>query len=142
MASMQFDWREYFRLAENLAKGSDEAALRSAISRTYYYCYHLALQRAQANSYERIPGEPSHIQLWRQFSGNPEPVCQQLAEIGKRLKEKRERADYEGFYNRIQEAAPLLLEKARKFATLLGSLPARHPSPHSQRAGPNRVRLP
>src|SRR6266404_1380992 len=104
MAAAPFDWFGYFRLANELGKRlDDEASLRSAISRAYYYVYHLALARAEMNTYKRTPGEASHTQLWRVFSLNPEPDCQRLAEIAKRLKEKRERADYERRYARISE---------------------------------------
>ena len=37
MSSAPFNWNEYFKLAEDLAAHSDEASLRSAISRAYYY---------------------------------------------------------------------------------------------------------
>ena len=37
-------------LAEELGQRTDEASLRSALSRAYYFVYHLALQRAEANN--------------------------------------------------------------------------------------------
>jgi|SRR5690242_6851275 len=133
MAARPFNWSEYFRLASELATQQDEASLRSALSRAYYYVYHLALQRAEANNFRAIQGEASHKQLWRVFSGSPEPECQRLATIAERLKEKRERADYNGHFPRIAEEVPALLQDAQDFARRLRVLDSRHPNPGSQR---------
>ncbi len=73
------------------------------------------------------------MQLWRVFSTNPEPDCRRLAEIAVRLKEKRERADYNPSYARVNDEIPDVLSDARDFAARLGRLPARHPNPKSQR---------
>ena len=133
MAVGPFDWAEYFRLAEELRHRIDEASLRSAISRAYYYVYHLALARAEANAYKARPGEGKHMQLWRVYSASPEPDCQRLAVIAGRLKEKRERADYEDRFVRVADEVPVVLADAQKFAELLNRLPARHPNPGSMR---------
>src|SRR5487761_1690868 len=118
MAAAPFDWSNYLRLAEELGRRADETVLRSAVSRAYYYVYHLALTRAEANAYSPHPGEAKHAQLWRIFSRSPEPDCQRLAVIAGRLKEKRERADYENYYARIGEEVPVLLADAQEFAAL------------------------
>jgi uncharacterized protein (UPF0332 family) len=133
MPAVPFDWSEYFRLADELGRRPDEAWLRSAISRAYYYVYHLALARAEANAYKALPGEGTHTQLWRVFSASPEPDCQRLAAIAARLKEKRERADYENYFVRVAEEVPVLLADAQAFAALLNRLPARHPNPRGIR---------
>jgi uncharacterized protein (UPF0332 family) len=133
MAAAPFDWQEYFGLADELGRRADEASLRTAISRAYYYVYHLALARAEANTYRPLPGEGNHTQLWRVFSKSPEPDCQRLAIIAARLKEKRERADYENHYARVAEEVPELLADAQQFAALLGRVPGRHPNPKSLR---------
>jgi uncharacterized protein (UPF0332 family) len=130
---MPFDWSEYLKLADALSRRSDEASLRSAISRAYYYVYHLALQRAQTNDFKTISGEGTHTQLWRCFSDSPEPDCRRLADIAARLKEKRERADYHDYFIRIQEEVPNLLADAQDFAERLNSLPQRLPNPKSRR---------
>jgi hypothetical protein len=49
---MTFDWNEYLALAKRLALvKSNEAALRSAISRAYCCVYNVALQRAKDNEF-------------------------------------------------------------------------------------------
>ena len=129
MAAQPFNWTGYYTLANELAVRADEASRRSAISRAYYYVYHLALARASSNGFEIIEGEASHKQLWRNYSDSPEPNCRKLAEIAKRLKGKRERADYNEFYPRIDEEINELINDAQDFAARLVALPGRFPDP-------------
>jgi uncharacterized protein (UPF0332 family) len=133
MAAQPFDWSAYLQLANELAKRQDEASIRSALSRAYYYVYHLALLRAQANGFNTVSGEGTHKQLWRNYSASPEPDCQKLAEIAARLKEKRERADYQQIYNRIADDVSGILADAQDFADRLHRLNIRYPNPNSVR---------
>ena len=129
-----FNWSEYLKLAEELSsRVEDEASLRSALSRAYYYVYHLALSRAEANTFKPVSGEGTHIQLWKLYRSSPEPACQKLALIAERLKEKRERADYHPTFRRLKEEVPATLQDARDFAKGLQNLPGRHPNPSSMR---------
>lgn len=133
MAAQPFDWSQYFRLAEELAQRPEESALRSALSRAYYYVFHLALQRAQSNGFAFSDAEGTHKQLWRIFKLSPEPDCQKLGEIAGRLKEKRRRADYEEHYRRLVDEIPVMLTDAQDFAARLQRLNPRHPNPASVR---------
>jgi uncharacterized protein (UPF0332 family) len=133
MASSPFDWSQYFRLADELGKRSDDASLRSSISRAYYFVYHLALNRAMANDLTLKLNEGTHAQLWLVFTGNPEPECQRLGAIGSRMKEKRVRADYRDYFPRIKDEVPAVLEDAEDFANRLRRLDPRHPNPKSRR---------
>jgi len=128
-----FDWLEYFTLAEELANRTDEASLRTAISRAYYSIYHLALARAKANNFAALPGEGTHAQLWRLFTKSPEPDCMKLGQMAERLKDKRVRADYDPIFVRIQEETPEFLNQARDFAERLQKLDSRYPNPASVR---------
>src|ERR1700721_654948 len=103
MAARPFDWTFYYTLANELARRPEEESHRSAISRAYYYVYYLALIRATPNGFRPIRGEATHAQLWRKYSDSPDPACRQLGEMAKRLKEKRERADYNQFYPRLHD---------------------------------------
>lgn len=129
MAAQPFDWIGYYTLANELAGRADEASRRSAISRAYYYVFNLALARATSNGFQPLPGEPSHKQLWRNYSDSPEYNCRKLAEIANRLKEKRERADYRERYPRIDDEVAELVNDARDFAARLAALPQRFPNP-------------
>lgn len=51
MPAGSFSWSDYLSLAEELGKSVDEASLRTAVSRIYYYVYHLALSRAESNGF-------------------------------------------------------------------------------------------
>jgi uncharacterized protein (UPF0332 family) len=132
MSAAPFDWSEYLKLAEELGKRADEASLRSAISRAYYYVFHLALKRAEANDFTFVTGG-MHTQLWRVFSESPEPDCRRLGAIAGRLKNRRERADYTPTFARVDEEIPGTLADAKDFAALLVRLPARHPNPKAMR---------
>lgn len=129
MAAQPFDWTGYYTLADELAKRADEASLRSAISRAYYYVYQLALKRAETNGFKARPDEGVHKQLWRNFNASPDPGCRKLGEIANRLMDKRLMADYRSIYPRISDEVPAMLTDARKFATGLGALDARFPDP-------------
>jgi len=134
MSATPFNWSEYLSLAEELGnRATDEAALRTAISRAYYYVFHLALQRAERNGFTTSRGESSHIKLWTLFTMSPEPSCLSLGQIAMRLKEKRERADYNSHFARIEEEIPPTLADARRFEALLSTLADRHPNPASVR---------
>ena len=129
----QFDWSGYLRLAEELGSRQDQASLRSAISRTYYYVYHLALKRAEANGFKALRGEATHTQLWRLFDASPEPACKTIGRIAVRLKGKRQQADYNGYFPRLEGEVPGVIADARDFAARLDKLPSRFPNPGSVR---------
>ena len=133
MSGRSFDWIQYLRLAEELSTRDEEECLRSSLSRAYYCIYNLALRRAEQNGFQRKQGESTHAQLWRLFSGSPESECIRLGQIAIRLKDKRERADYETHYRRIDEEVQQVLSDARSFVDKLGKLAPRHPNPNSVR---------
>jgi uncharacterized protein (UPF0332 family) len=133
MGEVPFDWLWYLQLAEQLATQKNEAALRSAISRAYYYVYHLALTRAKTNGFQPVRNEPQHAQLWALFVGNPDAACIRLGELGRRLKEIRARADYEDLFLRIEDEVEVVIRDAKAFAVNLNSLAARLPSPQNVR---------
>ncbi|HME08152.1 MAG TPA: hypothetical protein VKG25_13945 [Bryobacteraceae bacterium] len=121
-------------MAEELgSRSSDDGALRTAISRSYYYIFHLALERASGNGFVTVKGESSHLQLWNLFTKSPEPTCLNLGQIALRLKEKRQRADYDNHFARLADEISPVLEETRMFATLLSNLAPRHPNPNSIR---------
>ncbi len=133
MSIQPFDWKTYFQLAQELGARTEEACLRSSLSRAYYYVYNIALIRAKQNGFNTIPGESTHKQLWRIYNESPDPDCSQLGQIALRLKQKREKADYEGIYRRIEEEVPAVLQEAQDFAARLERLASRFPNPSSVR---------
>jgi hypothetical protein len=121
MATQPFNWSEYHRVARELSTHADECYLRTSISRAYYYVFHLGRKRVEDNRFILFKSD-AHKQVWEKFSNSPDPRCRKLAETAKRLKEKRESADYEQFYPQIAKDAPAVVALAAQFATDLTSL--------------------
>ncbi len=122
MTTQPFDWSEYHRLAQELVKQTGESSLRTAVSRAYYYVFHLARQRLVDNRFIILEKQDSHKQVWEKFNSSTDFRCRKLAEAAKRLKEKRERADYESHYPQIEKDAPAMVTLAAEFATELARL--------------------
>jgi len=116
-----------------LESHGDEASLRSAVSRAYYYVYHLALARAEQNQYRPPKESGSHIDMWRVYSESPVPECIRLGVIGERMFRKRVDADYRATVPRLVEVTQDVLQDAKTFADLLSRLDLRHPKQSSQR---------
>jgi uncharacterized protein (UPF0332 family) len=124
---MAFDWSEYLNLAEQLSRCADEASHRSSISRAYYFVYHLAHSRAVAKKYRRSEDETSHKSLWHYYDRNNNQECRTVALLGQRLLQRRNRADYEDTFARVNEEAVSVLLDARRFATIIQGLPPQFP---------------
>ena len=129
----EFEWRDYFELAIRLSANKDEASLRSAVSRAYYYVYHLALARAESNGYNPTRESGSHIDMWRVYLGNPVSECLKLGSIGERMRKRRSDADYRQTFPRLEEEVRGVLADAEQFADSLSKLDLRHPKQSSQR---------
>jgi uncharacterized protein (UPF0332 family) len=128
MATQPFGWSEFYKLAQELLALGEESHLRTAVGRAYYFVFHLARTRLIDNQFVIYPGQDSHKQVWEKYIGSPDPHCIKLGEMGKRLKGKRETADYESHFVRIEKDAPELVATAENFATLLEKLDPRLPS--------------
>ena len=127
MSAHPFDWPDYLKLAEELAERSEESCLRTAISRAYYYIYHLGKKRILDNGFPLVRGGDTHKQVWEKFDNSPEFSCRKLYQLAKRLKDKRQQADYDQVYPRIEDEFPEILRLARKFADDLANLNPRLP---------------
>jgi hypothetical protein len=127
MAAQPFDWPDYLTLADELAKRTEEYCLRTAISRAYYYVYHLARKRITDNGFIIARGGDTHKQVWEKFDASPDFDCKKLYQLAKRLHDKRRQADYDIPYPKIEGEFPEVLNLAKKFAQDLGRLNARLP---------------
>jgi uncharacterized protein (UPF0332 family) len=126
---MPFDWPDYLTIADELSKRTtEEACLRTAISRTYYYVYHLARQRLLDNEFIIVRGGDTHKQVWEKYQGDADHRCKKLNDLAKILHDKRKQADYDNPYaGRIDAEFPALITLAKKFATDLNALEKRLP---------------
>ena len=129
----EFEWRDYLELARRLSANKDEASLRSAVSRAYYYVYHLALARAESDGYNPTRESGSHIDMWSVYLENPVPECLKLGMIGEGMRKRSSDADYRQTFPRLEEAVPGMLADAQQFADSLSKLELRHPKQSSQR---------
>jgi hypothetical protein len=92
---MPFDWMEYLTLAQTLAANGDEASKRTAISRAYYFVFHLAYARAERNCGRKPQGPPgTHEWCWDKYSKNADIACRAVGIEGTRLKRLRHDVDY------------------------------------------------
>ena len=128
---MKFDWSEYFYLAKELAETSEEAELRSAVSRAYYSAFCLA------RNYLRDTEQDPQLSPNKTYDGNVhqyvaeqfihhQSKSQTMIEIGKdliRLRKMRNKADYEDtiFNNWLKEASYALM-LAEKIISALSKL--------------------
>jgi len=123
-----FDWPEFLELARTLSRGTGEAAHRTAISRAYYYVYHLAQQRALRNGLVLNWDDSQHKKTWQFSIASPDFSCKQVGLLGQRLKERRVKADYKHVYGgRIAEELADTFQAADGFAAQLGRLDPRLP---------------
>jgi uncharacterized protein (UPF0332 family) len=122
-----FDWSDYYKLAVRLSKDTEEASLRTAISRSYYYVFHLALTRAENNGYVPTRQGGSHRELWILYMSSRVPECRALAVIGLRMKDWRVTADYKANFPQLEATCRKVLLHAERFALGLNKLDPREP---------------
>lgn len=128
MSTQPFSWTDYLTLANELSTRPEECCLRTAISRSYYYVYHLARERIISNQFPIARGQNSHQQVWERFENDPDPRCQKLHLLAKKIQDKRKQADYEIPYPRIAGEFPAVIEMAQRFARELNQLEQRLPA--------------
>lgn len=122
---MEFDWREYLALAKKLKQSGDEAALRTAISRSYYCLYHLCNDFAKANSYsEKIAkGRSLHKTLWNWCETHEDPRVRELGVDGNLMRTLRNKADYESLpIEDLRFKVDLQLQKVEEYEALVRHL--------------------
>lgn len=130
---MAFDWNEFLSLAQQLARSTDEASKRTAISRAYYCVFNVANARAELTVGPRPWGEQSsHQWCWHQYRETPNRACARLGNTGERLKRMRVEADYNPIVRpRLDDEVRRILAEAHQFLADLGRLDSRYPRPQA-----------
>jgi uncharacterized protein (UPF0332 family) len=130
---MPFDWNNFLLLAEELAARADEASKRTAISRAYYFVFHLAFARAELTAGPFQVGESSHRWCWDKYantySKTRDKACNQLWLTGERIKRRRVKADYKQDLPRLEDEVRWTLEEAREFLINIRALNVNYPLP-------------
>ena len=127
---MPFDWYDFLSLAQQLARSTDEASKRTAISRAYYCVFNLAFARAESAGCGYPRGEGYHQWCWRKYSETPDSSCRKLGVDGKRMLARRVRADYNaGEIRRLDDTVLRTLTDAQQFLAALVALNPRYPLP-------------
>jgi len=89
---MSFDWKEYLKLAEELAKGSKESYLRSSISRAYYSVFCISRNKTIGKDYKRSDVHNKVIEILK----NKEDKSLRKAGLNlDELRRIRNKADYD-----------------------------------------------
>ena len=118
-----FTWGDFLILAEQLAKSSDEASKRSAISRAYYAAFGDAKNWLQSQAGVSVPmSGKAHSVVWDSFEQRGDRNAVHIAQTGKRLKEKRRKADYVRQTSNIQALVQPALLEAKQILRYLDSL--------------------
>ncbi len=127
---MKFDWSEYFYLAKELAETSEEAELRSAVSRAYYSAFCLArnylrdIQLDPRLSWHKTYDINAHQYVAEKFIYN-QSKSQTMIEIGQnlnRLRKMRNKADYEDIIFYLKKEARTALMLAQNIISALSNL--------------------
>lgn len=125
---MNFEWIHYLELAKQLSiEGSDEASLRSAVSRSYYCVFNLASITAKKKGYRTSQDGNSHKNLWDFYGRNDEASCKQLALLGPRMKRRRVKADYQDRYEKLFDEVQEAIANAEECITIIALLEKEQP---------------
>lgn len=125
---MSFDWSEYLNLAQELAgqatmPTTQEAKLRSAISRAYYAAFCKA--RNHLRDKERLPiphGVEAHTFVRNQFKKSPDRSRKQIGHNLHRLRIDRNKVDYRDSITGLSSMANIDLKLAERVISALSSL--------------------
>ena len=116
---MTFRWREYVTLAEDLKERTDEAALRSSISRAYYGAFCISRNYLGLSHYKR--GDV-HQKVIDELNGSDDEeifIAGQSLDI---LRKERNLADYDGIYDIAKVDIGRLINKANRVIEIIDEL--------------------
>jgi|SRR5580704_15724645 uncharacterized protein (UPF0332 family) len=128
MKQTTFTWHDYLRFSESVASSSDEATLRSAISRAYYAAFHAGrdLCRELEIAVDAKPIDPGerdhsvHARVARALVAHKHPRLRHAGEVLDALRKLRNDADYRlSFDGDVKAAANKAVRDAHR---VLGDL--------------------
>ncbi|MBC6475923.1 MAG: HEPN domain-containing protein [Hormoscilla sp. GM102CHS1] len=120
---MSFDWSQYLHLARELAeKTTDEAKMRSAISRAYYAAFIKARNYLQEWEGLTIPTQNTHQYVIDQFRNSEEQVRKNIGNRLNRLRLYRNQSDYDNTFPDLANKTRESLTLGRRIISGLGNL--------------------
>jgi hypothetical protein len=120
---MPFDWALYLQTAKTLAsQAGDEAALRSAVSRAYCAAFGVAATRMKVEGKNVPASGEAHQEIWKYFESAGDMYRRQIGQNGKRLRYRRNQADYEANTTISDSIVTESLRNAEKLVGLVGKL--------------------
>ncbi len=123
---MTFDWTDYLHLARQLAARTEEwpeAALRSAISRSYYGAFCGARNHLRDKENQRIPpGAAAHAKVRDVFEKSRDEPRKEIAFYLDTLRRSRNRADYDDTFPDLRTSAAAACELADAILARLAAL--------------------
>jgi uncharacterized protein (UPF0332 family) len=87
--------RDFLPVARQLAAGTTEAEWRTAISRAYYACFHVARRLLTDLGFTVPRADRAHHYLAFRLSNSGEPAVEQAGRDLETLRRVRDRADYD-----------------------------------------------
>lgn len=117
-----FVWGDYLTVARRLAAPpTDEADLRTAISRAYYAAYHAAAAFVRAEGI--LESGHTHVTVWDALAGDAGVDQAEAGRRGHRLKLLRQAADYRNpFPGDIDKQVRFALGEARSLVEVFEGL--------------------
>ena len=125
---MSFDWTEYLYLAQEMsgqatAPSTEEARLRSAVSRAYYAAFCRARNHLRDVEHHRIPADNlAHNYVPAQFKSSRSKVQREIGHSLNRLRVLRNQADYDDVVPSLPALTNSVLRVTRRIIFLLDNL--------------------
>jgi uncharacterized protein (UPF0332 family) len=123
-----FNWEDYLRLAKQLSQDStDEAALRSAVSRAYYAVFCKARNMVSRETGRNFTGTAEdHQEVWNTYrlkGGTPRTI----GDWGVQLRNSRNLVDYDNEVKNLSSVVQKSIEKAERILAHLKTQPGGMP---------------
>jgi uncharacterized protein (UPF0332 family) len=122
-----FDWVAFLGLAKELAAKGDEASRRSAISRAYYAVFNKARELLERDGTLLSESGATHEVVWRTLE-KAGRGRRRLGIDGKRLREMRRKADYDGEVQALDKVTEDALATAESLTRLVDAEAASRPT--------------
>jgi len=117
---MNFDWKDFVRLAENLMNHNDEASLRSAISRAYYGVFCISRNKKGFKNYKLKKGENIHWIIINKYKNSHDKNEKIVGKYLDDLRRNRNYSDYDEDETIDFKRAQRVLIKTKKILDNLG----------------------